>query len=136
MLCYCSQCDVQWQVDRGSMQMVFFTPLIYSPERKTQGQNHFDNHNYIILSFLFRKPLTLFAPILLHHARLFRSSSSLPMLSLPLLSTDCLSFLPLGGPGPPSPPSPQLTLFPSGPRQQSASTLYVGHSYCAHFAPI
>jgi hypothetical protein len=46
-------------------------------------------------------------------------SSSLPMLSLPLLGTDCLSFLPHGGP--PSPPSPKLTPFPSDPRQQPAS---------------
>jgi hypothetical protein len=45
------------------------------------------------------------------------------MLSLPLLGTDCLSFPPLGGPGPPSTPSPMLTPFPSDPMQQPASTL-------------
>ncbi len=78
--------------------------------------------NYIIPSILFRKnPLTLFTPVLLYHIRLARSFLSLPMLSLPSLSTDCLSFPPPGGPGPPSPPSPTLTLFPSGPRQQPAS---------------
>jgi hypothetical protein len=70
--------------------------------------------------FVLRKMLTLFGLILLHHARLALSSSSLSMLSLPLLSTDCLSPSPLGGLGPPSPPSPELTPFPSGSRQQPA----------------
>jgi hypothetical protein len=101
----------------------FSTPYDYSPERKTQCQNQFSNHNYIIPSILFRKSLCLFMPILLHHVWLVRSCSSLPMLSLPLLSTDCLSFLPPEGRGPPSPPSPEMTPFPSGPRQQPASVL-------------
>jgi hypothetical protein len=61
------------------------------------------------------KSLTLFGPILLHHVWLARSSSSLPMLSLPSLSTDCLSFPPPGGPGPPSPLPPSWPYFPQVP---------------------
>jgi hypothetical protein len=73
-------------------------------ERKTQYPNPFSNHKCIITPILFRKLLTLFAPILLHHSRLLRSSSSLPMLFLPMLSTDYLSFPAPGELGPPSPP--------------------------------
>jgi hypothetical protein len=74
------------------------------------------NSAIIVTKFnFFRRPLTLFAPILLHHVWLDWSSSSLPMLSLPSLSTDCLSFLPPGGSGPPSPPYSKLTLFSSDP---------------------
>ncbi len=94
---------------------------LFSWKKKTQYQNQFSNHNYMIPPILFRRLLTLLAPILLHHVWLVWSSSSLPMLSLPTLSTDCLSFPPLGGPGPPSPPSPELTPFSSGLRQQPAS---------------
>jgi hypothetical protein len=93
----------------------------HSPERKHSVRiNPAINHNYIFLFIFFWKPLTLFAPILLHHVRVVWSSS-LPMLSLPTLSTACLSFPPAGGQGPPSLPSPKLTLFPSGSRQQPAS---------------
>jgi hypothetical protein len=106
--------------------------MIYSPEIETQYQNQFSNHNYIIPSILFRKLLTLSAPILLHHVLLARSSSSLPMLSLPSLSNNCLSFLPPGGPGPPSPPSPKLTPFPPGPRQQPASMSGTRSKRCFH----
>ncbi len=85
--------------------------MISSPETERWYQNQFSNHNYInymILPSCEEKLLTLFALILLHHVRLAQSSSSLTMLSLPLLSTDCLSFLPPGGPGPPSPHFPQV----------------------------
>jgi hypothetical protein len=41
---------------------------------------------------LIRRLFTLFAPILLHHVRLDWSSSSFPMLSLPLMGVDSLSF--------------------------------------------
>ncbi len=54
---------------------------------------------------LFRRSLTLFTGILLHHVWLGWSSLSLPILSRPLLSTDCLSFPTPEGLGPPSPPS-------------------------------
>jgi hypothetical protein len=89
----------------------FLTPYDLFSLSKTQCQNQFSNHNYIIPSLLFRKPLTLFAPTLLHHVRLVCSSSSLPMLSLPSQSTDCLSFPPPGGPGPLRPPPPSWPNF-------------------------
>jgi hypothetical protein len=96
--------------------------MIYSPERKNSNQN-----NKSVVTFtkfnLIRRLLTLFVPILLHHVRLVWSSSSFPMLSLPLLGIDYLSFPLSGGPGPPSLPSPTLTPFPSDPRQQPVSTL-------------
>jgi hypothetical protein len=62
--------------------------------------------------------LTLCALILLHHVQFDRSSSFFPMLSLPLLGIDCLSFPFSGSPGPASLPSPKLTPFPSDPRQR------------------
>jgi hypothetical protein len=58
--------------------------------------------------------------------RLACSSSSLSMLSLPSLSTDCLPSSLLGGLGPPSPPSPVLTPFPSGTRQHPTPILGTG----------
>ncbi len=58
----------------------------------------------------------------LHHAWLARSSLFLSMLSLPSLSTDCLSPALLGWPDPPSPPSPKLTPFLSG-----IACSHVGH---------
>jgi hypothetical protein len=53
----------------------------------------------------------------LHHAWLVLPSFSCSMLPPSLPGVDCLSSSLLGGPGPPSPPSPELTPFPSGPRQ-------------------
>jgi hypothetical protein len=91
-------------------------------KQKTLYQKQFGNHNYInyVIFLSCEKLLTLFVLILLHHVRLAQSSSSLPMSPLFSLSTDCLSFPPPGGPGPPSLPSPKLTPFPSGRRQQPA----------------
>ncbi len=98
--------------------MVFQHHIIYSPERK---------HSII--------------SILLHHARLVWSSLSLPMLSLPSLSTDCLSFLFPGGPGRPLTPFPQADPISLG--SQATARFYVGHLYvlvvipstciCIHF---
>jgi hypothetical protein len=69
-----------------------------------------------------RRLFTLFALILFHHVRLGWFSLSSPMMSLPLLGTDCLSFPLSGGPGPPSPPSPTPMTFSSDPRQQPVSS--------------
>ncbi len=114
---YCSRCDVQQGVDRGSMQRVFnaiwFILLRQKHDIKIDAAIIITLITWFLPS-LEEKLLTLFAPILLHHVRLARSSLSLPMLSLPSLSTDCLT---------PSPPSPKLNPFPSGPRQRPAPIL-------------
>jgi hypothetical protein len=75
---------------------------------------------------LIRRLLTLITLILLHHVRFDWSSLSVPMLSLPLLGIDCLSFPLSGGTGPPSLPSSTLTPFPSDSRQPPASTYGTG----------
>ncbi len=82
--------------------------MIYFLERKNNNQNQKLSGNVHKFN-LFRRLLTLFTPILIHHVQLGWSSSSFPMLSLPLLGTDCLSFPLSGGLGPPSPPFPMLT---------------------------
>jgi hypothetical protein len=74
--------------------------MIYSPETKHGFKLNSVNTiyiNYMISHLVKKKRLTLFALILLHHARFARPSSSLSMLSLPLLSTYCLSPSPPGG---------------------------------------
>jgi hypothetical protein len=75
---------------------------------------------------LIRRLLTLFALILLHHIGLGWSSSSFPMLSLPLLGTDCLSFPLSGGLGPALAPLPHAD--PISLRPQATARFLIGHS--------
>jgi hypothetical protein len=58
--------------------------MIYSLERTNNNQSKKLSGNVHKFN-LFRRLLTLFAPILIHHVQLGWSSSSFPMLSLPLL---------------------------------------------------
>jgi hypothetical protein len=82
--------------------MVFNAIWFFLLKGKTQYQNQFSNHNYIIPPILFRKLLTLFVPILLHHARLVRSSSSLPTVCCPCPCWALTAYLSrLLGAGPP-----------------------------------
>ncbi len=90
------------------------------------------NHNLQMPSL---KMLTLCTPVL-HHARPVLPSSSFSMLPPFLLGFDCLSSLPLGGPGPPSLLAPELTPFPSGPRQRPAFLSGTGTCPLVHsFSP-
>jgi hypothetical protein len=84
--------------------------------------------------------LTLYTLALLHHTQPVLPSSSCSILSPSLLRVDCLSSSLLGGPGPPSHLSPELTPFPSGPRQRPTLMLgtlkireYVADSVLIHF---
>ncbi len=98
--------------------------MIYSPEREN---NIRISTTIIFKNFdLFRRLLTLFMPILLHHVQLCWSSSSLPMLSPPLLGTDCLSFPSTGGLGPPLIPLPQAD--PIFLRSQATPHVHVGNT--------
>ncbi len=93
--------------------------MIYSPETNAVLSLTLATlHLITLLQKAFLKMLTLCTLALLHHARPVLPSSSYSMLFTSLLGVDCLSSPLLGGPGPPSPPSPELTPFPSGPRQR------------------
>ncbi len=79
--------------------------------------------------------LTLCTLALLHHTWPVLPSSSCSMLPPSLLGADCISFFPLGGPGPTLPPSLELTPFFSSPRKHPtlmSGTLssMVGSSFC------
>jgi hypothetical protein len=111
---YCLRRDVQQWVDRGSMQKVFNAVwLILQKERTIIRIKNLVN---TLTKFnLIKRLLTLFAPILLHHVRLGWSSPFFPMLSLPLLGTDCLSLPFLEGRARPRPPHPRWPHFPQTP---------------------
>jgi hypothetical protein len=103
--------------------------MIYSPETKHDIKTN--SAIIITLIILFshlvkKKLLTLFALILFHHVQLAQSSSSLPMLSLPLLSTDYLYFPPVGGQGPSLAPFPQVD--PIFLRSQATARSHARHN--------
>jgi hypothetical protein len=95
---WCSAADRQRINANG-----FLTPYDLFSWKKEQ-QSDWNLNAYVTKINLVGRLVTLFAPILLHHVRLGWSFSSSPMLSLPLLETDCLSFHLSGGPGSPLPP--------------------------------
>ncbi len=104
--------------------------MVFTPYDLFSWNKHGINFNisnitskYIITN-AFLTMLALCTMALLHHAWPVLPSSSCSMLPPSLLGVNCLSSPPLAGPGPPSPPSPELTPFPSGPRQRP--TLMLG----------
>ncbi len=102
----------------------FWRHMIYSPETNTTLILTSSIIHPITLLKAFLKMFTLCTLGPLHHAWPVLPSSSCSMSPPSLLGVDCLSPSLLGGPGPPSPPSPELTPFPSGPRQRP--TLMLG----------
>jgi hypothetical protein len=101
--------------------------MIYSPETNTVLiLTSSTLHVITLLQKAFLKMLTLCMLVPPHHAQPALPSSYCSMLPTSLLGVDCLSSSLLGGPGPPSPPSPELTPFPSGPRQRPTLTLGTG----------
>ncbi len=94
----------------------FLTPYdLISWKKEHNVQNRFDNHNYVIPSILFRKPLTLFAPILLITSNLLGPPRPCPCCRCPSWALTAYLSRFVGGWAPLHPSSPNWPHLPQIP---------------------